>query len=431
MEYLQGGFHYAAILDLKAAYDRVPRDKLIVLLKRRLPNNLFRQVVPFLLTTWTRAVGDTSPTEAELTRGVPQESPLSPSLFNIFMDVLDERIQPKNNMNNDSRIILFADDVQLRARTREGLQAPLNAAKQWADEFDMTWSASKCATIQPENDTTPFYIGGELISVADSETYLGVTITLGGLSDDQTAQRVQKARARLEMLKRIGMNAKGFGPMLCRKMFLTFVRPMYEYALHLVPLKSQTTTKILQLEKAFFSASTGIHGAPLRWFRKLFQIEDMTYRRARLREQLRLRAAANDRIQLGVLQLVLEEAGNTKSLPPLRETWESMDAEKKRPLPLPSKGLLPMLQLNKHYYRILSMKWFLHRFPASISKVHSVMGGAGQIVLRRLSSILPKSKWTGKEARELKAAIDGILAMIPYDQAGTAVTAAGVTTQVP
>ena len=43
-----------------------------------------------------------------------------PTLFNIFMDVLAERIEPNNESAENSGIILFTDDVQLTAKSRIG-----------------------------------------------------------------------------------------------------------------------------------------------------------------------------------------------------------------------------------------------------------------------------------------------------------------------
>ena len=226
MDSLEKGYEYCAILDLKSAYYRVPRDKLIDVLREQLPLGLIPHVLPFLQDGWTKRTGSQSEAMEKQTRGVPQSSPLSPTLFNVFMDVLAEKIAPVKPESDDSDIILFADDVQLRAKYRISIQRDLDIAATWASQFDMTWNVR---TVQPSADPAPLSMGDEPIKVTDSETYLGVTITREGITDKLLSERVEKERARLETMKRIGLNAKGFGLKLSRSMYITFIRPMFEY----------------------------------------------------------------------------------------------------------------------------------------------------------------------------------------------------------
>ena len=65
---------------------------------------------------------------AEITRGILQGSPMSPTLFNIFVGVLAERIEPKNESAENSGFILFADDAQLTTKSRLALQKNFNTA---------------------------------------------------------------------------------------------------------------------------------------------------------------------------------------------------------------------------------------------------------------------------------------------------------------
>ncbi len=50
-------------------------------------------------------------------RGVPQGSPLSPSLYNLFMDEFAERVSGVSEEVANVPAVLFADDVLLTAKT--------------------------------------------------------------------------------------------------------------------------------------------------------------------------------------------------------------------------------------------------------------------------------------------------------------------------
>ena len=290
---------------------------------------------------------------------------MSPTLFSIFMDILAEKVEPPDTSEADSAIILFAEDVQLRARYRLSLQRDLGKAYTWAQNSDMTWNVSKCSTLQPEEDTVPLRMVHEQMKVSKAETYLGVTITRDRLTDALLKERVKSARAPLEMLKGIGLNAKGFGSKISRSMYLTFIRPMFEYCSHLVRVQKSTMQDVLALEKAFFNAATGTYKAPLPWFRKLFKLEDFPARRISLRDKMKVHMDSGTRIDANVLERALSKADNTAPSRYKEAVWNEADQHKVRKLPIPDPGLHLAFSLPQHKNCILSMKWFLHRLPAS------------------------------------------------------------------
>ena len=160
----------------------------------------------------------------------------------------------------------------------------------------MTWNVRKCSTLLLEHDQVPLQTGTEPIQVVGSETYLGVAMTRKVTADKLLSERVQKACARLEMIKRTGLNAKGFGTKLSRNIYLRFIRAMFEYCCHLVRIKQETLQEVLRIERAFFTAATGIYKAPLPCFRKLFKMEDFKARRIRLRDKIRNHTSEYDRV---------------------------------------------------------------------------------------------------------------------------------------
>lgn len=85
------GLQYVAILDLKAAYPSLPRDKLVEILRNLALAHLVAMVGQFLTVDLIRTVGNKSEW-AELDVGVPQGSPLSPLLFNVYIGSLVESL---------------------------------------------------------------------------------------------------------------------------------------------------------------------------------------------------------------------------------------------------------------------------------------------------------------------------------------------------
>ena len=186
---------------------------------------MLRQILPFLTIGWIKCVGSNSTSLTEITWGVSQGSPMIPTLFSIFMDVLAERIESNSECAENSGIILFANDAQLTAKSQLALEQNLDTAFTWATETEMTWNDWKCFPIQPENDQVFLKMGTEPIQVVESETNLGVTITREDITYMLLRERTQKTYVRLEIQKRIGLNAKGFGPRMSRSMYFTFIRP--------------------------------------------------------------------------------------------------------------------------------------------------------------------------------------------------------------
>ncbi len=66
--------------------------------------------------------------------------------------------------SGNNPVIMFADDAQLRARSKDGLQALLRQAAIWAAAHNMIWNVAKCSIICSDpNEGDPLKLAGEVV----------------------------------------------------------------------------------------------------------------------------------------------------------------------------------------------------------------------------------------------------------------------------
>ncbi len=100
--------------------------------------------------------------------------------------------------SSNDPVIMFADDVELRARYRDGLQALLGQAETWAVANDMTWKVVKRSIICAEpNQGNPIKLAGEVEREVTRAEYLGVTMMVEGITHHHCLNRISKAKKSL------------------------------------------------------------------------------------------------------------------------------------------------------------------------------------------------------------------------------------------
>lgn len=88
------GLRWVVDADIRSYFDSVPHDRLI----RRLQDHVDDGPFVDLISLWLEAYGEAG-------RGLPQGSPVSPVLANLYLDVLDEAIEDRK-----TKIVRYADD---------------------------------------------------------------------------------------------------------------------------------------------------------------------------------------------------------------------------------------------------------------------------------------------------------------------------------
>ncbi len=202
----------AAFLDLRKAFDRVSPTRLLYLLSTRAGVNgrAWSWIAAFLSGRRIRAMhrGQCSDWHS-ITYGVPQGSVLSPLLFLIFVQEAieclrsrlaiwpDRRVHAPVSVLDTVHVVLFADDIVVLPRFDAEhplprhvwlrlFQQALDGLTKWADHNQMEFSSDKSNVVwfTPSLSRSradhwlqpPLHLGGFILPVADSYTYLGVQL---------------------------------------------------------------------------------------------------------------------------------------------------------------------------------------------------------------------------------------------------------------
>ena len=192
-------------LDLTGAYDNVNIKILFSKLSALgLPRDLCDIILQF---NEDRIVYVKDPIESALVgpgivnRGVAQGSPLSPLLFNIYVDSI-QSIIPEGTI-----ALQYADDLTLAisgsdvADMTRSMNNVLESLQQWATEHRVSFSASKSSAVLFSSRSTPYphdnlILNDEIIPWSNSQRYLGVVLDskfTWKLQVDNMRQRADKA----------------------------------------------------------------------------------------------------------------------------------------------------------------------------------------------------------------------------------------------
>ena len=211
--------------DLSKAFDKVSHQKLLEIVKSYgIRGEVYLWIENFLCGRVQHVVIQQSRSEAlKVLSGVPQGSVLGPLLFLMFIDDLAKL------SSNDSKICLFADDAKIYSSNQTNLQHTLDNVTSFFDSRQLSLATDKCEQItfakhyQPSSLT----IGSTSLNNTKLIKDLGVFIT----SDLKWQHHIHliKTRAMQKCYQILrSFNSKNIWILL--KSFLTFVRPVLEYA---------------------------------------------------------------------------------------------------------------------------------------------------------------------------------------------------------
>ena len=152
---------YAVFVDLEKAYDKVCREELWEALRRYGVSGGLLSVIKSMYQAseaCVRVDGEMSEW-FEVKQGVRQGCPLSPWLFNIFLDVVvrEARTNFQGGVKLDTcqvQVLLFADDTVLVTETKEDLEHNIRALQTAVKEHKLAVNWTKTNTMAIGRETT-------------------------------------------------------------------------------------------------------------------------------------------------------------------------------------------------------------------------------------------------------------------------------------
>ena len=185
----QKGVH-CVFVDLKKAYDRVPREELWECLHLAKTSECYVRVVMDIYdgarTVVRSSVGLTE--EFEVGVGLHQGSALSPFLFVIVMDKLTEEIQTESPWD-----MMFTDDIVLCREDRRQLQV-LEVWRNALEKRGLKVSRNKTECMQAGgvNDGRELRLQGETVKKVEIFKYLGSVVSRDGSCEEEIRRRIQQ-----------------------------------------------------------------------------------------------------------------------------------------------------------------------------------------------------------------------------------------------
>ena len=184
--------------------------------------------------------GNTTTEYFDCQMGVRQGCQLSPFLFSMFLNDMEDELSSNNDISGvsvgllDLYCLLFADDLVLFAETAIKLQRVINAVDTYCHKWKLTVNLSKTKIIVFRRggylrNYEKWFLSGEQISVQPVYKYLGVHFTVKGIWTKTQSSLADQASKALFILKKHMFQFTNVPISVWMKLFDSKIKPILEY----------------------------------------------------------------------------------------------------------------------------------------------------------------------------------------------------------
>jgi len=128
------GYLWVVDADIQSYFDEIPHDKLMSVLSRYVDDDR----IITLVRQWIKIDVQDQDRRFQLTKGIPQGSPLSPLLANLYLDRFDEA-----HLNRGHRLVRFADDFVVLCKSRPEAEAALEISEEVLGRLQLSLNQDK------------------------------------------------------------------------------------------------------------------------------------------------------------------------------------------------------------------------------------------------------------------------------------------------
>ena len=235
----EGKHTFGVFVDLQQAYDKVWRKGLLIKMQRLgIKGFMYKWIQAFLnnRTIATKHNGYTS-SKKTLEEGLPQGSPLSCTLFLIYINDLPQQLKVSKAMFADDLVIWTTDKYPILAKAK--LQRDLHMLHAYCNLWKLKINSKKTVysifTISHKiaNKTLNLKLEDQQLSKESNPTYLGVKLDSRMTLTAHLETVKKKVSMRLNLMKRLATTTWGANKQTLRQIYLGYVRSVMDYNLPL------------------------------------------------------------------------------------------------------------------------------------------------------------------------------------------------------
>ena len=177
----------------------------------------------------------------ETTDGLRQGSPISPGLFNFFIndliiEIINKDLGCKIGTKNVS-ILAFCDDIFLMTKMKDEMETILTIVTKYAEDWKIVFNALKLHIVEfNRRHKNNFRIGKDIITHANSVIYLGLPINKSGNSELYFGEKFSKMEGAFFGLRSLGCNNSIVSPRAFSIYFKSYCQSIVTYGMEMLTI---------------------------------------------------------------------------------------------------------------------------------------------------------------------------------------------------